>query len=310
MDAVGYLDTVTYREGTVLDHARAKDVIDSVMAAAGWTDYVVDDNIADMELVGYLKKQTCRNALKEICFALGAQATCSRSDVITIRQPDRYIATYVGPDRKFIGKTQVALGDYVAQVSVSLPNYTLSAEPKSVYKAAVDPGTYAVDFSAPIDPTSIQATGGEVSNVHEGYCTLTVKAAGECEITAKTYTSQNFTLTQDVDSLDAGQTAVTKKYTAALYCPSQIYKVMKQLLSYYQLRKTLQMTYLLDKEIAGKWVGVTDTENQVSSALIKEQTIDLTGGFIAQAKCVGYDRVSVSSYFTGKELYAGGDIII
>ena len=70
------------------------------------------------------------------------------------------------------------------------------------------------------------------------------------------------------------------------------------------------MTYLLDKEIAGKWVGVTDTENQVSSALIKEQTIDLTGGFIAQAKCVGYDRVSVSSYFTGKELYAGGDIII
>ena len=222
VDAVGYLDTVTYREGTVLDHARAKDVIGSVMAAAGWTDYVVDDNIADMELVGYLKKQTCRNALKEICFALGAQATCSRSDVITIRQPDRYIATYVGPDRKFIGKTQVALGDYVAQVSVSLPNYTLSAEPKSVYKAAVDPGTYAVDFSAPIDPTSIQAIGGEVSNVHEGYCTLTVKAAGECEITAKTYTSQNFTLTQDVDSLDAGQTAVTKKYTAALYCPSQI----------------------------------------------------------------------------------------
>lgn len=280
------------------------------MAAAGWTDYVVDDAIADMELVGYLKKQTCRNALKEICFALGAQATCSRSDVITIRQPDRYIATYVGPDRKFIGKTQVALGDYVAQVSVSLPNYTLSTEPKSVYKAAVDPGTYAVDFSSPIDPTSIQATGGEVSNVREGYCTLTVRAAGECEITAKTYTSQDFTLTQDVDSLDAGQTAVTKKYTAALYCPSQIYKVMKQLLSYYQLRKTLQMTYLLDKEIAGKWVGVTDTENQVSSALIKEQTIDLTGGFIAQAKCVGYDRVSVSSYFTGKELYAGGDIII
>lgn len=310
VDAVGYLDTVTYREGTVLDHARAKDVIDSVMAAAGWTDYVVDDAIADMELVGYLKKQTCRNALKEICFALGAQATCSRSDVITIRQPDRYIATYVGPDRKFIGKTQVALGDYVAQVSVSLPNYTLSTEPKSVYKAAVDPGTYAVDFSSPIDPTSIQATGGEVSSIHEGYCTLTVKAAGECEITAKTYTSQDFTLTQDVDSLDAGQTAVTKKYTAALYCPSQIYKIMKQLLSYYQLRKTLQMTYLLDKEIAGKWVGVTDTENQVSSALIKEQTIDLTGGFIAQAKCVGYDRVSVSSYFTGKELYAGGDIII
>lgn len=310
VDAVGYLDTVTYREGTVLDHVKAKDVIDSVMTAAGWTDYVVDDKIADMELVGYLKKQTCRSALKEICFALGAQATCSRSDVITIRQPDRYIATYVGPDRKFQGKTQVALGDYVAQVAVTLPNYTLGTEAKSVYKATVDPGVYAVDFSAPIDPASIQATGGEVSDVHEGYCTLTVKTAGECEITAKTYTSQDFTLTQDVDSLEAGQTAVTKKYTAALYCPAQIYKVMRSLLSYYQLRKTVQMTYLLDKEVAGKWVGVTDTDNQTSSALIKEQTIDLTGGFIAQAKCVGYDKISVASYFTGKELYAGEDIII
>lgn len=310
VDAVGYLDTVTYREGTVLDHARAKDVIDSVMAAAGWTDYVVDDKIADMELVGYLKKQTCRNALKEICFALGAQATCSRSDVITIRQPDRYIATYVGPDRKFQGKTQVALGDYVAQVAVTLPNYTLGTEAKNVYKATVDPGSYLVEFSAPVDPASVQATGGEVSNIHEGYCTLTVKTAGECEITAKTYTSQDFTLTQDVDSLDAGQTAVTKKYTAALYCPAQIYKVMRSLLSYYQLRKTVQMTYLLDKEVAGKWVGVTDMDNQTSSALIKEQTIDLAGGFIAQAKCVGYDKISVASYFTGKELYAGEDIII
>lgn len=310
VDAVGYLDTVTYREGKVLDHVRAKDVIDSIMSAAGWEDYVVDEKIADKELTGYLKKQSCRSALKEVCFALGAQATCSRSDVITIRQPDRYISSYVGPDRKFQGKTQVALGDYVTQVSVSLPNYALNNEMRSVYKADVAAGVYTVDFSAPIDITSIQATGGDVSDVHEGYCTVTVKEAGTCEITAKTFTSQPFTLTQNVDTTDAGQTAVTKKYTAALYCEDEIYRVMQQLLSYYQLRKSVQMTYILDKEVAGKWVGITDTDNQTSSALIAQQTIDMTGGFLATAKCVGYDKITVAQYFTGKELYSGGDFII
>lgn len=309
-DAIGYFDSITFRDGRVYENEPAKNIIADIMEAAGWTDYYIDPEIENLEITGLLKKQTCRNALKEICFALGAQATCIRSEKITIRRPDRYMSSYIGTDRKFNGKTSVSLGEYVQAVSVEIPNYAPSGETSSVYKATVEPGTYQVDFSSPIDTSSIDATGCSVSDVHELYCTITVEQVGECVIEAKTYKSTPFTLTQEIENTDPGQGAVTKKYTAAVYCPSEIRGVMDELLSYYQLRKSAQITYLLDTETAGDWVGITDTGNQTSTALIESQTIDLTGGFLSTAKCVGYSKVTTVDYFTGKELYTGGNVII
>lgn len=308
-DAIGYLDSITFRDGHIYDGEPAADVIDAIMSAAGWTNYYIDPDIADLRITGLLKKQTCRNALKEVCFALGAQATCFRSEVITIRRPDRYTSSYVNPDRKFNGKTQVSLGDYVQAVSVELPNYEPGDE-TSVYKAANEAGTYQVDFSNPVDISTITATGCTVTDAHTLYCTITVAEAGECEIRARTYKSTAYTLTQEIEDTDPGQGAVTKKYTASVYCQEQIRDIMESLLSYYQLRKAAQITYLLDKEVAGDWIGIMDTLNRTSAALIEQQTIDMTGGFIATAKCVGYDKVTTADYFTGKELYAGGSVII
>lgn len=309
-DAIGYLDSITFRGGEIYSKTLAGDIIDAIMSAAGWTDYYVDPDIASMEITGYLPKQTCRNAIKEICFALGAQAVCFRNELITIKQPERYISSYVGPDRKFNGKTSVSTGDYITAVSVELPNYQLGADRTSVYQSTNETGTYMVDFSNPIDVDSIVATGCTVSDVHPSYCTIKVAAAGECEIQARTYTNTSFTLTREVENIESGQGTDTKKYTAAVYCPTRIRSVMASLLSYYQLRKSAQMTYLLDTEVTGDWVGIKDVQNQISSALIEQQTIDLAGGFISTAQCVGYSKITTENYFAGKELYAGENIII
>lgn len=310
VDAIGFLDSATFRDGRIYDREPAVSIISEIMAAAGWTDYYIDPDIAQLGVTGYLKKQTCRNALKEVCFALGAQATCFRSETITIRRPERYISNYVGPDRKFNGKTQVATGDYIQAVSVELPSYALGDDTSSVYKATNEPGTYLVEFSSPVDTDTITASGCAVSNVHTQYCTITVPEAGECEILARTYTSTPYTLTREVENVEPGQGSDTKKYTAAVYCPDEILDVMDSLLSYYQLRKSAQITYLLDGEVAGDWIGIRDTQNRISSALVEQQTIDMTGGFLSTAKCVGYSKVTTEDYFAGKELYTGGNVII
>lgn len=309
IDAVGYLDSITWREGTIYSREPAANIIASIMSAAGWTDYTIDAELSGLEITGYLKKQSCRSALKEICFALGAQATCFRSESITIRRPDRYVSAYVGPDRKLNGKTQVSIGDYVQTVSVSLPNYTLRDE-TSVYKVTNEAGIYQIEFSNPVDTSTIAATGCTASDIHTQYCTITVPEAGECEIRARTYQSTPFTMVREIEDIDPGQGAVTKKYTASVYCPDQIGIVIDNLMAYYQLRKAAQITYLLDTEATGDWIGVTDTDNQTSVALIEQQTIDLTGGFLSTAKCIGYDKVTTANYYTGKELITGDNVII
>lgn len=309
VDAIGYFDSITYRDGEVYSGTTAGEIIDSIMSAANWAKYTIDSELRDIPVTGMLKKQSCRAALKEICLAIGAQATCFRSEYITIRRPDRYTSSYVGTDRKFNGKTSVSLGEYVQAVSMDLPNYTLG-DVTSVYSATNEAGTYLVDFSNPIDVSTITATGCTVSDAHQLYCTITVASAGACEITAKTYKSESYTLTQEIKDIDPGQGAVTKKYTAQVYAQSEVRSVMNDLLDYWQLRKSAQITYLLDNEVAGDWIGITDSDNQTSVALIEQQTIDLTGGFLSTAKCVGYNKVTTVNYFTGKELYTGDNFIV
>jgi len=60
------------------------------------------------------------------------------------------------------------------------------------------------------------------------------------------------------------------------------------------------MTYLLDVEKVGDWCNIYDTSgNRVTTEIIS-QTIDLTGGFIAQATCRGYSKVTTEIYYAGE----------
>lgn len=70
------------------------------------------------------------------------------------------------------------------------------------------------------------------------------------------------------------------------------------------------MKFLLELEEVGNWINVTDTSGNTATTLIEEQTIDLTGGFIATASCRGYSVVVTENYYAGTELYAGGGGII
>ena len=68
------------------------------------------------------------------------------------------------------------------------------------------------------------------------------------------------------------------------------------------------MQYLIDLEQAGNWVNIVDVSNNYATSLIEKQTLNLTGGFIATATCIGYSAKVTEDYFTGLELYTGQSI--
>ncbi len=63
----------------------SEDLIDEIMIAAG-LDYELDTDLIGITLSGKLYIGDCRNALQQACFAIGAYATCTRSNKVIINK--------------------------------------------------------------------------------------------------------------------------------------------------------------------------------------------------------------------------------
>jgi hypothetical protein len=125
IDVVGLLDKYTFYDGQVYNNVRAEVILNAIFVTSGIKKYVIDEEVGNILLSGYLAIQTCRKALQQVCFACGAVADDSRSDTIKVYKPDRYVKSTVGTDRKFNGNTKVSLEKYISGVNIEMKNYAL-----------------------------------------------------------------------------------------------------------------------------------------------------------------------------------------
>lgn len=309
-DLIGVMDGYQFESGAVYKNVRAGNIFDEIFAACGIEKYAVAEEVAEVALSGYLAVQTCRTALQMICFACGAMADCSRSDTIRIYKPDRYVKTTVGTNRKFRGNTSVTLNEYVSGVKIVCNQYNLDAAPSEIYNGTLSAGDRKIVFSEPYQPESVIVTGGQIKEVKTNYTIISVPNTGTCVVTGKKYSKTEFSYQKDVEQLEAGEVENVKKLgPCTLYSEETLDDLAEYLLGYYSLRKNVSMKYLLGSEQVGNWCNIRDVSGKCSATQIKKQTIDLTGGFIATAECVGYSKLTSDPVFAG-EIYAGAETII
>lgn len=311
VDGIGLLDRYTFYDGEIYANTKAEIILQAIFAAAGVTKYAVEEEVGNILLSGYLGVQSCRDALQKVCFACGAVADDSRSNTIKVYKPDRYVTATVGTDRKFNGGTVVSLEDYVSGVSVECNRYTLDEEESDIYDENLPAGDTRLTFSEPYLPASITATAGTLKEIKTNYLVIHMDSSGQTKISGKRYTGTTFSYQKNVDVIDAGETENIKKISAStLYNADLLPEITEDLLKYYALRKSVRMKYLLEEEHVGNWVNIKSITGKTSTTLIESQSIDLAKGYIATADCRGYSVVVTDFYYTGSELYAGGDVII
>ncbi len=305
IDGVGLMDKYTFYDGRIYINEPAGNILQTVFVAAGITKYSIEDEVAETQLTGYLEIQNCRKALQRICFACGAVADDSRSDTIKIYKPDRYVSSTVGINRKLNGHTKVSLDKYVSGVSIECKNYALEDKTTDIYKGSLQAGDTRITFSEPYQPESITATAGTIRTVKTNYLVLHMEAAGECIISGQKYANTAFIYQKNVELLEAGETESLKKFTdCTLHNTGQLSAVADNLLNYYALRKKVNMKYLEQREQVGNWINIESMTGSISTTLIESQSVDLTGGYIATAKCRGYSTLVTDLAYTG-EFYAG-----
>lgn len=302
IDRLGVIDKTRFCEGEMYHAVNAGEIIAAIMQSAGVKEYTVEEEVSEIPLTGYLPICTHREALQQVAFACGAVADCSRLAGIHIYAPKRYASAVVGTDRKFMG-TAVQMNEYVSGVSVTASTYSLMDEAQEIYNGILEKGVTVIEFSEPY--AQIEVSAGTVLKAKPNYVKLFMEAEGSCVVSGKKYETGELTYTEKLPLLDAGEEENVLSFSGCtLLDAAKAKETAKRLLNHYQLRQTVTMKYLLDKERCGDWINITDVAGSMATTGIVKQSIDLTGGFIADAECRGYSKATKEYGYAG-EFYTG-----
>lgn len=279
----------------------ASAILEGIFNDVGFEDFDISNDITEF-VQGVIPRTNAKDAIQQVCFAIGAVIDDSRGKKIKIYHPDRNMDSTVTRNRKFQGKTSGELDEYVNGVSINVTRYLLQTDTTEVFRGKLTAGRHDIYFTEPIKNPS--ATNANIHLATPYYMWVEpIDPTEEVVVEAYGYDTTDFAITA-TEEAEVGQTPKTKEYSGlTMYNVDLLPYIAKNLLDYHKLRQTLSMSYLCGVEKVGEWVGVEDTWEafKVAVTMIESQDIDLTGGFIATAKCRGYSTQTTPVYEMGND---------
>lgn len=308
IDYKGMLANTDFRDGGIYNGVAAGGIIDEIMAAAGITDYEVDEETSATLLYGTLKVQTCQKALREVLFACGSVINTSRRMGIEIHKSNRIISTMIPRSRKF--STALQTDHYVSDITVKYKTWALEGAVSEITKGIYNPGTHTIQLTNPA--ANMTASVGSIIKQMPYYVILQVDGENETEVTisGQKYVGEELAVLSSIEHIKSGEVRNTKTFSGTLLDFTAAQRVADRILDYYQLQQIIQTRHIGAEEKAGDWAEVENTvqEHGNFAACIESLSTDLTGGFISTAKCRGYYKMLTDYYYCGSEIYAGEEV--
>lgn len=308
IDGIGIIDKTKFKKGRIYVEETAETIVSEIMESANWTKYTLSDELKSITLSGYIPVCTHREALQQVAFALRAVVDCSRSNTIDIYRQNNSADLKINYDRQFLGTGTVSTREYVTEVDITIHSYSIADESSEAFDGTLQAGSNEVLFDKPF--TNLTITGGTIEESSTNYAIVTMEEDGDCTITGYEYEDTTSTvIKKSTLSEHSGVVENVKTVSdATLVNKNNVYLLMEHLLDYYALVREATQKYLVNSERVGRWVNLKSQYNKFVSGGIESQTIDLTGGFIAEATVVGYATNDIDLMFTGKEIYTGEEI--
>lgn len=308
VDYKGKLSYVDFTGGKIYNGELAGSVIDEIMAAAGVTDYEVDEETALTPLYGTLKIQTCQKALREVLFACGSIINTSHRTGIEIKKYDRKVTSMIGRNRKF--STTYEVDKYVSDVSVKYKTWVVDENVSEITKGTYGVGIHVIQLSNPA--TNLTVNVGEILEQTPYYVVLNITEDSEVIISGQKYIGEELAVSSGLKTLKSGEVRNTKTFTGTLLNFESAKRVADNILDYYQLQTIIKTRHLADEEKTGDWAEIENTvlDHANFVAAIESMSTDLTGGFITTTKCRGYFKEVIENYYAGEELVADDNVII
>lgn len=304
-DILGIMDNANFK-GNLYFGTKASVIIDEIMQSFGWTDYYINDEIGKIVLSGAIAPCTHREALQQVVFACCGLIDTSRVSGINIYKGSHTVQTTILSNRKFLSPTHsIKQNDLITDVEVMVCNYSKSADLKQAYKSTLNEGIYEIGLKKPY--SGYVAENCEI--ISSGYYYLNIKVNKEAEVIIKGYEWENnqTVYTKSMEDLPSGASRNVKQVkNATLVSKTNAMDVAENLYTYYQYRLNHELKIVCEDEKVGNYAGVKSDGNLI--ALVpKSLDIDLTGGFLATVKGIGY-ALKIGDYDYTGERYTGEEM--
>lgn len=321
IDLIGVLQDTKFDDGVFYtpDKYKLKDVIDEIMKVADVTNYTVSDDIKDIEVYGFLPTMSCREALHQVIFFIGAVASCSRSNNLNIYLPSKKIKSTITDENHFDDDV-VKLNPYVSKITVSENELEVSDNEQEIYKGYLDVGTHKIVTSSLIFVTESSPYISKDGTTGSGfidddylalqYFVIRVTKAGNFVVKGKTQNIKAINVITKDNTYQKnvlGKTiSIDKNYFLSRNKNADIdyaTPTIDRMLDYYNKRNECNCSFLLNDEVTGDWIYIKNQYGDITKANILNMKIDLSGGFIASARLVCYENIEDLYY----RYYASSD---
>lgn len=277
-DIVGVLDNYTFYGG-LYKNTLAREIIEEIMQIVGINDYIIEEGCADINISGYIPICTCREALQQILFIIGAMCNTSGVESLKIYKPQKMrVKSFIEDNRKEVDTTNVELNQTITGIEFSLSNYTLKEELKEVSKGYLG-GVTRITFTKPIEPTSVVLTNCNLIEVSYNYVIISSEIDKEYVIEAYEYEeTQTNMLIQRLTKENIKESILTVQNNK-LIDSSNITQISDRIFNLYNSTYKTVVDIGGDEERVGDFVSVNTFNDFKLLGNVTEMSIDLKNGF-------------------------------
>lgn len=277
-DIIGVLDNYTYYGG-LHKNVLAKTIIEKIMEIADITDYIIEDECADINISGYMPISTCREALQQILFIIGCACNTSGVESLRIYKPQNTVVdSFIEDNRKEVDTTEVELNQKITGIEFSLSNYALKEELKELAKGYLS-GVTRVTFNKPIDPSSIVLTNCDLIEASYNYAIIVCNIDKEYKIHAFEYEeTQTSMLIQRLTKENIKENILTVKENK-LINSDNLTQIADRIFNLYNATYKTTVDIGGDTEQLGDFISVNTFNNFKLLGNITGISSDLKGGF-------------------------------
>lgn len=281
------------------------NLLDAILGKGLWK---LDDSFSIATLTGYLPVCTRREALQQLCFAVGAIATTQGTDGVRLLPVPVAPSASIGKDRIFLTPApSLRSSPRVRTVEVFVHSYTPSDEEETLIDDEIDGEDVLYTFDAPHHGYAI--TGGTL--LASGVNWVRITASGQVKVSGKKYIHSTYRTTKinpEATASERNNTLTVDK--ATLVSRHNAAEVLQRVYDYSLLRKTLTESIVAQTEQAGQ-IAVSETlRDKGIQGYISSMVTTFTGtGRFADITIIGADVAAMIAQFWAGDLFAGEEAL-
>jgi len=300
IDLIGQLDKSMFEgdmypqyNGSTYDTKTVEDLIDDIFTSAGLTSdfYNIQAELQDIEIVGYIAPCTCREALQQILFTIGAIANTSRNDIIEIYKVEESEEPNEIPRANvFKGTRRIKQGEEITGISVISHEYKWTGTTEVDTDYTLKKGQRKITFENPTIVVDFVVNSGtaSITKYNTNYIIVNVES-NNASVTISTHEYKDLAQEVFIENQNASSNAkpnVLKIDGVNIINEDNVDEIAERILDYYTKSYTTDFTYVLDDEQVADNIRLEETLGNVLNGFVTELDIDMTGGYVTKAQVV------------------------